>query len=388
MSNSFDVLIGKILARGLMALREQCIMPQLVNGDYASEGAMYGQTIDVPVSRAVTAVDITPSNTPPALVDTTVDKVQISLDKWKGRSFSLTDKEMLEIDANRDFFPLAAMEAIRAIANGINSDIFSEYKGVYGYVGTAGTTPFASAATAAIDARKMLHSQLCPRSDRRGVLNFDAEANALGLATFADAEKVGDASVKRTGEMGRLYGIDWFTDDIVPTHTAGTPGGTPLVNGALSAGVTSVAIDGMGTGSYLKGDIISFAGHSQTYVVLADAAASSNAATVTFAPALKSAVADNAAVTLRASHVVNLAFHRDAFAFVNRPLRMDGIPAELMGGRAAATNVIARQTMRDPKTGIAMRLEVAERYKAVSWEFDVLYGKKLVRPEFAVRIAG
>jgi hypothetical protein len=45
-------------------------------------------------------------------------------------------------------------------------------------------------------------------------------------------------------------------------------------------------------------------------------------------------------------------------------------------------------SMTDPQTGITLRLEVSRQYKQVTWEFDILWGAKLVRPELATRIAG
>ena len=143
-----------------------------------------------------------------------------------------------------------------------------QYTGVYGFVGTAGTTPFASTLTAATDGRKVLNQQLCPRSDRRMILNFDAEANALALDAFNNVNEVGGTGPKIDGEIGRKFGFDIYTDDAVVTHTAGGSG-TPLVNGALSAGDTSVAIDGMsGTSGLVVGDIITFAGSTQTHAVI------------------------------------------------------------------------------------------------------------------------
>jgi len=63
---------------------------------------------------------------------------------------------------------------------------FATYPGIYGYVGTAGITPFGSGVevASATNLRKTLLEQYCPRENRRGILDYAAEAAALNLAPF------------------------------------------------------------------------------------------------------------------------------------------------------------------------------------------------------------
>ncbi len=384
MANSLSAVMPKILARGLLALREQAVMPRLVNADYSNDAARKGDTIDVPLPSAVAVSDVTPSNTAPAPADTAPTVAQVSLNQWKKAGFHLTDREMLEIDAEESFVPMQMAEAVRALANAVNASVHAEYAGVYGFVGDAGSTPFAGDVASATAARKLLNKQLAPRSDRRGVLDFDAEANALALPQFSDAEKVGSSGVKIEGEIGRKFGIDWVADDGVVTHVAGTAAdsGSYTVTTAspASAGAGSVSVrTDSGSPTLVVGDVISFAGHAQTYVVTAGASLTVGGVAVAIAPALRADVADAAAVTVRSSHVVNLAFHRDAFALAMRPLSA-GMADLALGNRILA--------MTDAQTGLSLRLEVSRQYKQTVWEFDVLWGVKLVRPELAVRIAG
>lgn len=380
MANTLDNIMAKILARGLLALREQASMPRLVNGDYSREAAQKGTTIDVPIPSGQTATDVTPAPVYSSAANNTPGVVQIPLDNWKKTNFFLSDKDLVEIDRNEHFIPMQMSEAVRALANAVNEDIFQEYKGVYGYTGTAGTTPFASTVNDATNARKVLHQQRAPRSDRRGVLDFDAEGNALALSPFSDAEKVGSNGVKIEGEIGRKYGIDWYADDAVPTHTAGGATASALVVGSAAvAGVSTINMTGGNNTTLLPGDIFTIAGDTQTYVVKATAAVvSTGNVSVSFAPELKAA-ASSEAVTVVSDHVVNLAFHRDAFAFANRPLVQNTTDMAL-GSKI--------MSMTDPQTGISLRLEVSRQYKQVTWELDILWGAKLVRPELATRIAG
>jgi len=382
MANDLTNIMAKILAAGLMTLREQCVMPRMVNGDYSAEAAQKGATIDVPIPTATTTKDVVPSVTKDAPTNNTPSLVQIQLDNWKQADFFMSDKDMVQVDKNKHFLPMQAAEAIRALANDVNASIHDNYKGVYGFAGIAGTTPFATTVVGATDARKVLNKQLCPRSTRRGVLDFDAEANALALAPFADADKTMSSDVKIEGEIGRKYGIDWATDDVVPTHVAGTlqpQGGIAdaAIVGANSVGIASASA----VGNLNHGDIITFAGDTQTYAVGATVSAIASAASkaVTITPPLKAALTGGEVVSVKPSHVVNIVFHRDAYAFANRPLVQSTQDMQL-GSKI--------MSMTDPKTGISLRLEVSRQNKQVVWEFDILWGDGLVRGELATRLAG
>jgi hypothetical protein len=368
----------QILARGLMVLRETCVMPRIVNSDYSREAAQKGDTIDVPIPSVVGTRSVVPSNTLISPDDNTPARVQISLDQWiQSDPFHLTDKELVEVDRNKHYIPMLAGEAVRGLANNVNDFILGKYTGIYGYVGKAAgsaeVTPFATTVNAATDARKILNQQLCPRDMRRGVLDWDAEANALALAAFADAEKTMSSEVKIKGEIGEKYGISWLADDGIVTHTPGTETDVVL-SGSHAAGVTTLN-RASASGTYVLGDIITL--NSATYAVTA--AVASGVAAIPISPALRAAAASGNTMYRAEEHVVNLAFHRDAFAFATRPLVSNTIDMSL------GSQILSAQ---DPKTGLVLRLEVSRQHKQSVWEFDILYGAALVRPELAVRIAG
>lgn len=375
MANDLTNIMPKILARGLMQLRPRLLMPRLVNGSYSSEAAQKGQTIDIPIAASQTATDVTPSNTPPTPSNTTPDVVQVSLNNWKKTNFFLTDKDLVEIDRNKHFVPGQVESAVIALAEAINQDIFAEYTFFYGYAGTAGTTPFASDYSDAASVRKQLNQQKAPKQNRRFVLDFDAEENAIQLEPFRQYSSSDDRNVIIEGEIGRKLGFDWYADHDVPTHTAGTGTGYLVNSTQLDVGDKTIPVD-TGSGTVVVGDIITFADHAQTYVITtADASPTSLA----IEPGLAVAVANNTAITIEGDHVVNLAFHPDAIAFAMRPLMASTQDLQL-GSRI--------MSMQDPQTGIVLRLEVSRQYKQVVWEFDVLWGAKAVRRELGARLAG
>lgn len=384
MTNSLSAVMPKILARGLLALREQAVMPRLVNSDYSTDAAEKGDTIDIPVPSVIAASDVAPSATLTDPADVTASKVSVSLSNWKKAGFHLSDKDLMNVESNNSFVPMQLSEAVRALANEINTSIHQQYKGIYGVVGSDAAVPFASTVGDAVNARKVLHQQRAPRENRRAVLNFDAEANMLALSQFSDVDKAGDLGPKIEGMIGRKYGFDWFADDGVLTHTAGTlsanTAGDATINSSASVGATSLDIASTAGGTFVEGDIFTIAGDSQTYVVTAGVTiGSSSNATVTIQPALQVAVSGTEILTIKDSHVVNMAFHRDAFAFAARPLydaTMDiGLGNEIM-------------MLQDPQTGMILRLELSRQNKRTVWELDALWGAKLVRPELACRIIG
>ena len=82
-------------------------------------------------------------------------------------------------------------------------------------------------------------------------------------------------------------------------NAQGNETGTLLVNGAHSASDTTIAIDGFasdGAGRLKAGDFIKFA-HDKVYMIVEDVTSSSNSATVTIEPPLRTALTNNSSVT-------------------------------------------------------------------------------------------
>lgn len=389
MANVINDIYYKILARGLRVLRTKSVMPRLVNMSYSNEAAQKGDTINIPDTASIGTRDVVPSNTAPAPVDSARRTIPLTLDTWRQSDpFYLTDKEMAEIDRNDSFMPQRVTECVEALASYVNAQIMSEYVGIYSYTGSVSDLPFSSGAggiRSATNARKVLAQNSAPNENRRGVLDFDEEAEAIALDAFRSADQIFSNAVVMSGEIGMKLGIGWVGAHGVPSHTTGATG-TPLVdNGAgysvptdTSLKSQTIHIDGLST-LPVAGDLLSFAGHTQSYTVIAVSNPSLPDADITIAPALKADIADGEALTFVASHKVNLVFHRDAFAYATRPLAG--------ANQVLGTGHIVREIF-DPETGLTLRLEVSRQHKQTVWEFDILFGKKLVRPELAVRLIG
>ncbi len=390
-ANTFTNLVNKIFAKGLLALRENSVMPRLVNTDWGAEVAKKGTTIDVPIPSAVDVSDVAPGPYPPDAAASSPTTVQITLDRWKKTDMYLTDKEAQEIAVGARDTQLS--EHLRALANYVDSDILALFKGVYGFAGTPGTNPFGNATPSLVDAtlvRKILAEQRCPTAPRHFVLDPTAEAIAEQIEAVQNAMWRKNADSLTTGQIGDILGFRFWMDQNIQSMINGTltdgaghkalfnGGGSPANVGDATADFDATSL----TGTVKQGEVFTVAGDSQTYVVTEDATASGNAITLKISPTIQVAWADNAQMTLKgaASAVSpqNLAFHRDAFALAVRPLA----PADgFTGGHEIRTGV-------DPVSGLSLSLEVARDYMQTRYTWSILYGVKLVRPELACRLAG
>lgn len=374
MANDISKVSTPLLAQGLLALRGLNVMPRLVNSDYQGAAQERNSVINVPIPSAITAVAVTPAATPPSTADVAPTQVPITLDQWYEAPFYLTDNDVMQ--AMNGTIPMQASEAVKAIANQVNSYIMGFYKSFYGLAGTPGTTPFASDTKAASDARKILNKQLCPPGDRRIVLDMDAEGNAITLPLFQQANTAGTDRTQVEGIIGRKVGFDWYSDQQVLTHTS-TPlsAGACTVNGVNAAGSKTVSIaKATNTSPLVVGDILTIAGNQ--YAVTAAVTLAVGNTNVSIYPGLKAATAGGETVTLAASHVANLAFHRDAIAFATRPLLEVSHPS------------VISQSAVDPVSGIGLRLQITREYQRTRFAYDILYGGQVVRPELGCRIAG
>lgn len=381
MANSLTNVLPKILAQGLDVLAENAVIVPLINTDWSEEVAKKGDTINIPVYNDASASDVTAAATPPAVTDD-VDPgtTTIVLNKWKESSFALSDKELAE--AMDGVIPGSLKAAAKAIGNAVTNDVYDLVrKKVYGYVGTAGTTPFATSVAAATDARKILNKQLAPMDERRMILDPDAAANALALSAFNANAGTQEKSVMIEGQLGKKLGFETAEDQLVPTATLPAVGtGAMTVNGAHAVGVTTLSIaKAAGQNmSATEGNVFTIAGDTQTYIITAAVTITQGTNTnVTISPPLKVATVGGEAITFKATHVANVAFNKYAFALAVRQL---AVPFTDLGPKM--------MTMTDARTGLSMRLTVKQEHYRTRWSFDILYGAACPRPEFACRIAG
>jgi hypothetical protein len=381
-ANTITNVLPKLLAQGLMALRQHAVMSRLVNRSYDSLAAQKGSVINIPIPSAITARDVTSAVSYPANVDMNPTVAQVTLDFWKEAPFQLSDADMLSVMDGT--IPMEASEAIKSLGNAVDTYIAGKHVGFFSKTGTQGSaTPFATIGIAT-DLRKVLNKTLTPVDNRSGVLDPDAEAAFLGISNVLQVDQSGSPEAIVNGSIGRKLGIDWYMNQNVTTYTPGTAWSNPAswtFDGSNQAGVSTADVVYTGSGTVKIGDIFALTSGGLGYVITAVATmVTAVTNSVTFYPPLRVTVATAATLVVGGStaYVVNQAFHRDAYAWASRPLQ--GASIEGLGHTF--------QTAVDPITGIALRLELSRQYKQTTFSFDILGGANVVRREFGAKSGG
>lgn len=365
---------------GLRQLENALGMAGRVYRGYEQERRTYGrgQLINIRKPSTFTAQDA-----PSTAQDLATQTKQMSLDYWKEVKFAVPDNEMAFTGEQ------IIAEHIRPAAYAIADYIDAALCGLYAKIPwfyALNASP-GSVLTDITGPHQILFDNKVPMADpamMHFMINGTLQAGLLANSGVGQWQGAGQAGVdrQRSGALGQIMGFNIFANQNVKTHTKGTAStGTLALNGAHSAGATTVALDaGSVTGTLVAGDTFVIAGNTQRYSVTATSTASGNAfASVSIFPALVQAYADNAVVTAELSNSTgeNLAFHRNAFALVLAPLP-DTIPDQT-GARVA--------TVTDPVSGLSLRARqwydgnTSKNYTSL----DVLFALDVLDPNMAVR---
>jgi len=377
MSNSL-ITMQNIAREILPLLRENLVMPETVNRDYSSDFVGKGAVIQVEKPAVFIADEF---GTTINLQTITEPSVSVTMNKIADVSFSVTAREMaLSIPQFRTKYLKAAAAAI---AEKVNQDGLNLYKDVYNFVGASATTPDALEDFA--NSAKKLNDSKAPLMDRFAAWDTASTAKFQVLDAIVNAEKSGSTEALRTGAIGNINGFSNYMTQAIKTHTAG--GFTSLADVTITTGAAaakSIVLTSTAGAAITKleaGDLFVLDGNQ--YVVTAQtAAAVAGVVTVAIEPALPVAFGDMAAVTVTfpdvtaRAHVANLAYQRDAFIFVTRPL--DTPPG------------VESYVTMDDESGLALRVVMDYNIttKVTTMSIDFLYDYVTAYPQLATRILG
>lgn len=389
MANTLTSYISPLLAQGMKSLRAKSILPLLANHNNDLTPGAKGTTVTLQIPSAIAATDVTPGHVAPDSGALAPTSVSLEVDFWKEAAFTLTDSDLMKVSAG--IIPLQADEAIKAISNALESYLWAKFAGVPYQNGTAGTTPFALSAatgmndmTAYIAARAALNGRDVPDDPRFAVINSDAAGNLLNGRQFVDAAWAATDLGITKGIIGTKLGANWVESNRVLSNVStALTAGALTVNGVNAAGSATVSLAKATNAAPLKaGNTITIATGPAAgiYRVTADTTLIVGNTSVPVTPVLRGATAGAEVVTLLATAMQNVLFHRDALGFVTRPLGESTPP----GGEKLAVF----DTIVDPISGLILRLELTREYKQWRWAYDVLAGGALVRPDLAQIMLG
>lgn len=349
-----------------------------INGN-SSERVALNDVVRAHFTRTATAVNNSPSMTIPEGTDQTVDNKTLSITKSRGVQIPWTGEEMRSVNNGAGFETIYGdqiRQAMRTLANEIEVDLATAaYLGASRAVGTAGTTPFASNFDTVAEARQILVDNGAPMNDVTMVLNTAAGTRLRNLASLQRANEAGGTDLLRNGVLLDLQGIMLKESAGIGLPAVGTGSGYLVNNaGGYAIGATAITVD-TGTGTIVAGDIVTFAGDTNRYVVASALAA--NVVTLA-APGLRKAAADNAAITVTAASTRNVVFHRNALELAIRP------PAMPQGGDAAVDAI----TVQDPYSGLVFEVRAYKGFQKAMFNVSAAWGWKLWKPEFAAVLLG
>lgn len=362
------LLTPQIIAKeAIMTLQNQMVFAGLVHRDFSNEFVKVGDTITVRKPATFVSKEF---NGTIEVQDATESGVPVKMDKHLDISFSVDSKDLtLNIVDFSEQFIKPVMEAHAQALDAMLAKQVLDIPYVVDVSDTASMADFANVG-------KVMNLNKVPMSGRNLVLGPNDHSKYVVLPQIMNAEKSGSTQALRDANMGRILGLDTYMDQNVVTTAKGTLAAS---NGTLSAtgdkDATQVVISATAaSGTLVKGDILSFADVPGTYVVTEGATAAANAITAKIYPALPVAVAGKA-VTVKAAHTANVAFHKNAFALVTRPLAapMGANKAETLSFNGISCRVVYFYDNNAKKDIISV---------------DFLCGVKTLTPELAVRLAG
>lgn len=365
MSNT--LLTPSIIAReALVALRANTVFARLVHRNFEQEFvAKVGDTVTIKKPPTFVAQEFTTQISPQGITD---GSTTVTLTKHLDVSVEVTSKELTL--SLQDFSAQVVTPAMQAIGQKIDLLVAQEFVNVHQFQDVSSTP--AKSDLSALD--RILNVAQVPQFDRRLVLGPITKDAYINLDAFTDASAAGSTEALRQATLGKVFGFDSYMDQNIQAFVKGNLGTAKVKTGVDAGALTGTFYNSSLTGAVKVGDLFTIANDSQQYRITKAASAGSNEVAVEFYPAAKVAWAGDAAVTMHASSTENnLAFHKNAFALVSRPLALP------MGAKFAAIESY-------DGFGVRVVYDYDISTKTDTMSFDILVGTKTLTPEMAVRL--
>ncbi len=358
-----------------------------VSKDSNAERAAVNQTVRSPVVGAMAAEDLSPAAYAADTPNQTINYVDMVITKARSVPFGITGEETVGL---KNTGTLAVInrnriaQAMRTLTNEIESDLAALHVSASRAYGTYNATPFGTAGDLSdfAQSRKVLDDNGAPQSDLHMVLGSTAVANIRGKQSgLFKVNESGTDNLLRRGALDNVQGFDLHASGQVKTAVAVGTGASATTDATgYAIGATTITLASAGTGTIIAGDIITFAGDNEKYVVVSGDTNVANGGTITIAePGLRKAIAASAtAITVIGATTRNMFFHRSAIQLATRA------PAMPDGGDAADDVML----VTDPVSGLTYEFCIYRQKRQVRYEVNVAWGVKMVAPRHAGLLIG
>ena len=376
--NTIDGLVPDIYEALDVVSRELTGLIPAVTLNSSAQTAQLGQNIRVDIEPEGNGVDITPAMTIPEPTGQVSSFTDIIINKSRAFEFGFNGEDQKGLNSGAGYMNVRQAKIAQAIRKAVNeveldlAGLQSTFSRAYG---TAGTTPFDTANdyTDASYVMKILKDNGAPQSDNHLVVNTAAGANFIGKQSAVNA--AGTDSMLRQGVLLDLAGMPLRESAQISQFTKGTGVNYTSNTVGYAKGATAITLI-TGTGTVLAGDIVTFAGDINKYVV---AVALSGGVIVLAATGLQQALPASAvAMTIVASSARNMAFNRSALVLATRA------PARPEEGDMADDVMI----ITDPRSGLSMEFAMYKGYRKVRYEVSIAWGVKNIKPAHTAILLG
>jgi hypothetical protein len=384
--NNIDAIVPDIYEALDVVSRELTGLIPAVTMSASAERARKNQSITVDIAPEIAGVDVTPAMTAPDPTGLTSTGVEIKITKERAFPFGFNGNDQKGLNTGPGYMSHRAgkiAQAIRGVTNEVETDLAALQSTFSRAYGTAGTTPFGTANdyTDASNVLKILKDNGAPGSDNHLVINTTAGANFFGKQSAVNS--TGTDSILNQGVLVDRFGMRMRESAQINDVTAGAMASATTNAAGYAVGATVITLATAGTGVVAAGDVITFAGDTNKYVVAAVSFAGANPAagdTITLAePGLRVAIAASAtAITVVASSARNMAFNRSALVLAARA------PARPEEGDQATDVMI----VTDPRSGLALEFSMYKGYRKVRYEVALAWGVKNIKREHTALLLG
>ncbi len=349
-----------------------------------AERVAVGQSITYPVAPPMSAYDVAPAMAIPEPPDVTPEIGTMQITKSRAVPFGFTGEEQRLLNSGAGYLSVQGQwiaQALRTLVNEIEADIAAEAAANASRAfGTAGTTPFATNLSEIALLRKILDDNGAPPSDRSLIINTSAGAALRTLSQLSKVNESGTTMTLRQGELLDIFNLSVKESGQAVNFVKGTGAGATTNAAGYAVGERVITLAAAGTGTIKAGDVITFAGDANKYVVASGDASVADGGTITLsAPGLRVAIpAAATAITLSANYAANVAFSQSALHVAMRP------PAAPVEGDQASDRLI----VTDPRSGVAFEFSVWPGYRKVRLEVALAWGVKATKREHIALLLG